>query len=445
MLTARRIADGLRTLGIVDGDTLLVHSSIKSLGPLKHGPQTVVDGLREAVGPDGVIAVPTHTWATINAKLPVFDVRNTASHVGYLTNLIRQQPGAVRSLHPTHSVAAIGKGASAFTADHEIHDTPCSRTSPYGRLVEAHGKVLMLGVDLEYCTLFHGFEEWAEVPWCFAPDPEALVSLDERGKRIPVRSLRHSEAPGLGRNFPGLQHLLELAGAVTTGTIGQSNCIVLDAKKAADLLVPLLRQFPDLVLSLRDVPSPTLVGFGASSMQGTGDTEAGGFFNRLKPAVAGQALVNLGQGGDTTRRMLQRAGDVASHRPHDLVVLLGCNDYPRAHDANPAHRTAPREYVLNLTNLLNTIRGRRNIFITSFPADPIRKGIAMTDSATYVGLAKSAATNCGYGILDLFEVVRSAGLDFLADDGMHYSPAGHRFIAALVRAGYAAPNAPLTL
>jgi lysophospholipase L1-like esterase len=271
------------------------------------------------------------------------------------------------------------------------------------------------------------------------------VSIGTDGRRIPVRSLRHSEAPGLGRNFPGLQHLLLLSGALTTGMIGPAKCLLLDAKKAADLLVPLLRAYPDLVLGLRNVPSPTLVGFGASSMEGAGDDESDGFLNRLKPAVAGQELVNLGVGGDTTRAMLRRADDVTRHRPHDLIVLLGCNDYPRKNDAHPASRTAPREYVLNLTKLLNTIRGQRNLFITSFPADPARTGIAAADSATYVGLAKSAAVNCGYGILDLFEAVRSTGMDFLADDGLHYTPAGHRFIAALVRLAYAAPDAPLTL
>lgn len=300
----------------------------------------------------------------------------------------------------------------------------------------------MLGVDLEYCTLFHGFEEWAQVPWCLDHDHEPLVSVAADGRRIPVPSLRHSEAPGLGRNFPRLQALLELAGALTTGRIGQADCLLIDAKKAADLLVPLLRGYPDLVLTRRPTASPTLVGFGASSMQGAGDDEHGGFFNRLKPHLGGITPVNFGVGGDTTRDMLRRAQAVEPHRPYDLVVLLGCNDYPRRGDETPATRTTPEEYTLNLTALLGKIRGVNSLFITSFPADPTRTGIPADVSATYVGLAKSCAANAGFRRLDLFEAIRSTGLDFLAADGLHFSPKGHAFIAALTAAALGVTNTP---
>ena len=74
----------------------------------------MIDTLLKAVMPGGVLAVPTHTWATVNDKQPVFHEVYSPSHVGTLTNVLRRRPGAVRSLHPTHSVAALGDRAVRF-------------------------------------------------------------------------------------------------------------------------------------------------------------------------------------------------------------------------------------------------------------------------------------------------------------------------------------------
>ncbi len=85
-----------------------------------------------------------------------------------------------------------------------------------------------------------------------------------------------------------------------------------------------------------------IIGFGASSMAGVGDS-AGGFFRRLQNAAASQqpdlTFFNLGVSGTTTADMLARADEVTVQGNHRLIVLLGCNDVPRANDAAP-HRRA---------------------------------------------------------------------------------------------------------
>ncbi|OSC63358.1 AAC(3) family N-acetyltransferase, partial [Streptomyces sp. 4F] len=52
---------GLRELGVRSDDTLLVHSSLSSLGWVCGGPVAVVQGLLDALGPDGTLVVPTQT------------------------------------------------------------------------------------------------------------------------------------------------------------------------------------------------------------------------------------------------------------------------------------------------------------------------------------------------------------------------------------------------
>lgn len=95
----------LRTLGVAPRDVLHVHSSLRKLGPVEGGADGVIDTLLELVGDSGLLSVPTHTWAVVNDGQPVWHERFTPSHVGILTNVLRKRSDAVRSLHPTHSVA----------------------------------------------------------------------------------------------------------------------------------------------------------------------------------------------------------------------------------------------------------------------------------------------------------------------------------------------------
>ena len=178
----------------------------------------------------------------------------------------------------------------------------------------------------------------------------------------------------------------------------------------------------------------TLVGFGASSMEGIGDDEGGGFFKRLQASFDQFRFVNLGIGGNTTCDMLQRAGELAMYRPYDLIVLLGCNDYPRANDAAPEVRTALEDYAQNLSELLPAIRGQRSLFITSFEVDPIRSGVSAEMFERYISLAREIAVASGYEILDLYRIIKDSGRDYLAADGVHFNAQGHQAIADLVKA-----------
>src|SRR5699024_7549757 len=115
MHTKESLMKQLEELNIRKEGTLLVHSSYKSLGEVEGGPDTVLDALSEYMK-DGLLVLPTHTWEYINKDNPVFDVKNSPTNVGILTELFRKREGVIRSEHPTHSVAALGKDAEAFVA-----------------------------------------------------------------------------------------------------------------------------------------------------------------------------------------------------------------------------------------------------------------------------------------------------------------------------------------
>lgn len=230
-------------MGVRQGDSLLVHSSMKALGPIAGGADGVIDTLIEVVTPEGLIVVPTHTWDVVNARQPVWHQTLTPSHVGVLTDRLRERREAIRSIHPTHSVAAMGRTAAEFCAGHDRDDSPCSPTSPYGRLIKMNGKVLLLGVNLTRCTLIHCFEEMAGLGniWSLTP-PEPRYCIRANGEVIPVMARAHRKHKS--ENYGRIESALVKEGILLVTNIGRTKMMILDAPALAAYLVPRLRENP---------------------------------------------------------------------------------------------------------------------------------------------------------------------------------------------------------
>jgi aminoglycoside 3-N-acetyltransferase len=146
----------LMELGVVPGDVLMVHSAFDRFLGFHGGPVEVIRTLQEVVGPGGALMMPTIPFRGTGVEYalsdPVFDVQRTVSKMGLITEVFRRAPGVVRSIHPTHSVAVWGSRAEAIIAGHEQAETPCGRLTPYGRLLEYDGKILLAGVWADHMT-----------------------------------------------------------------------------------------------------------------------------------------------------------------------------------------------------------------------------------------------------------------------------------------------------
>lgn len=243
MLNRDALKSCFQDAGIRAGENLLVHSSLKAIGPIDGGAEAVIDALWDTVQPDGLIAVPAHTWDVVNDRQPVWHETLTPSHVGILSNVLRLRPDAVRSIHPTHSVAAIGERAEAFCAGHENDDSPCSPTSPYGKLLERKGKILLLGVDLTRCTFIHCLEEIAGLGEIWSLTPRAQrYCIRSNGEVLPVMARAHKDYKS--DNYGRAEEELIAAGIMIPSTCGNGRLFLIDTPALADRLVPLMRANP---------------------------------------------------------------------------------------------------------------------------------------------------------------------------------------------------------
>lgn len=229
----------LAVMGIEPTDTLLVHSSFKSIGPVAGGPDTVLDALGGYLV-DGLLVFPTLSYASVGVKQPLFSVASTPSCVGILSEKFLKRPGVVRSWHPTHSVAALGREAIAFTAGHETFDTPNARQSPWGRLYDRQAKILFIGTGLVCNTFLHAVEEWLPVPGCLTAERQDLRILTPDGRIIACPSRRHQGAHS--RFYAKPEALLLERGAVKMTRFGDAVCHLADAVMTADLVTRLLRK-----------------------------------------------------------------------------------------------------------------------------------------------------------------------------------------------------------
>jgi len=159
----------LARLGVTPGSVLMVHAGLRSIGPVTGGVNVVVQALLDALGPGGTLVAYLDFEPFFEEEdeieVPVFDKRiaHAARDHGILHETIRTWPGALRSDHPDAGVAAIGPLAGWITADHPFQYGYGPGT-PFEKVIEANGSVLMLGAPLDTITLLHYAEHRAAIP-----------------------------------------------------------------------------------------------------------------------------------------------------------------------------------------------------------------------------------------------------------------------------------------
>ncbi|WP_435363240.1 aminoglycoside N(3)-acetyltransferase [Haloarchaeobius sp. DYHT-AS-18] len=247
-ITVDRIASDLRDLGLAAGDTVLVHSSLSSLGWVCGGPVAVVDALQQVVTADGTLVMPAHTgdysdpgsWRNppvpdeweqeIRDTMPAYRPEVTpCTRLGAVPDTFRSFPGVVRSRHPVVSFTAWGADAEAITAEHS-YDEPLGEQSPLARLYERNATVLMLGTDHGTNTSLHLAEYRDGRDKQLEPDGAPVI---QDGERVWLRFVDIELDTG---DFPQAGEAFEAArpDAVTVGQVGEATARRIDQPELVD-------------------------------------------------------------------------------------------------------------------------------------------------------------------------------------------------------------------
>jgi aminoglycoside 3-N-acetyltransferase len=233
-----RIVEDLLALGVRRGGVLLVHSSFKSLGEVPGGIQTVIDGLKDALGPRGTLLLPGLSWVSVDYEHPIFDVRSTPSCVGAIPEYFRTLEGTARSIHPTHSVCGQGPLTGELFKDHILDRSPCGTHSPFSQLKYHGGQVLMLGCGLLRNTTIHAVEETAGAPYLFEVEPIEYTLTGYDGVPVKVLHKRHGTFP---QHFDRVRPAL-IGNGLSEGNVLEAFCGLYDAKALWDCAFDMLQK-----------------------------------------------------------------------------------------------------------------------------------------------------------------------------------------------------------
>ncbi len=233
MLEKKDIHEFLASNGIKSSDTVLVHTSFRSLGEVEGGCDGFIDAMCEYLS-DGLFLVPTHTWANVTAESPTFDVRSTEPCIGALPRTAAKREDGVRSLHPTHSLAAFGARAREFVRGEENARTPCPVGGAWSRLYDERAKILLIGVGLNRNTYIHAIDEMIDLPDRLA-DPVTLHVIGYEGEEYTFEFRKHGENTG-SENFGVFESALADGGALTHARLGEATVGIFDAVRGTEII-----------------------------------------------------------------------------------------------------------------------------------------------------------------------------------------------------------------
>jgi aminoglycoside 3-N-acetyltransferase len=250
-VTHEQLVHDFVELGVGARQTLLVHSSLRSVGWVDGGAGAVARALLEVLGPDGNLVVPASTETNsmtshkhreriadmtseqvkqYRDEMPPFDQDTTESGAGAIAEAVRKRAGAVRSGHPQSSFAAIGPEADYLMADHQL-ECHLGEESPLGKLYKKRARVLMIGVGYRSCTAFHLAE------YRYRPDPPEQTYacvITEAGER---KWKSYHDVVLDDREFEEIGKALEAELVLEPRYVGKAECRLLSLPYAVDFAV----------------------------------------------------------------------------------------------------------------------------------------------------------------------------------------------------------------
>jgi aminoglycoside 3-N-acetyltransferase len=228
-VTREMIADDLRILGISKGEILNLKISLKSIGMVEGGADTVIDALLDVVGEEGTLVAdsfvePFPVFFRIFRKKMISD-DSSLSYAGAVTNAIMKKSGVLRATHPIQRFAAVGKHAK------ELTENFTENSEPYGFLkqmafmdaknIRIGGKDKVVGVGTTHIAICDLKLKQKKIA-------KGIYYKDSSGK---VKFFKAGWANGCPVGFNNLLDVFRDNGKILSeGKVGEAECIVTSMK-----------------------------------------------------------------------------------------------------------------------------------------------------------------------------------------------------------------------
>lgn len=246
-LTIKDIVSKLSQLGLNKGDAVIVHCAYSSLGHIEKGPEGVIIAIEEVIGPGGTLVMPVFNWDILHhGDEIIYDIKNTPSKMGYLTEYFRTREGTAITRHLFNPLAVTGRLAKELVS--------CPNHSCWGEdsafqiLYNNNSAIIMIGVDYNEVTMFHVAETIFGVPYRFTYEFPNAFLMDESGEKKPLKNTTQRRYNGYPTDFNVAEKIFEEKGLIRRMEIGGSitrlirlkpmvDCIVNELKKDCEFLI----------------------------------------------------------------------------------------------------------------------------------------------------------------------------------------------------------------
>jgi aminoglycoside 3-N-acetyltransferase len=190
-------------------------------------PLEFIEDIVSVIGPEGTLLVPALSYDNVKAEQPKFQVKKTEPCIGLIPRTFFHMPNVIRSLHPTHSVCAIGKRALEMTSMHFMDETPVGPNSPFMKILKYNGKLLFIGEVLKSCTFIHGVEEIAGAPYTLEKERTHYIIEDENGN-VYEKDMYAHDFKGWSQEYQRIKDILTYPD-IRAGKVGQADCYLINA------------------------------------------------------------------------------------------------------------------------------------------------------------------------------------------------------------------------
>lgn len=224
----------------LDCDVFL-HTSMMNIGAIEGGAKFVVETILNNFDIEHhtllVSALPYRgSFYEYLKTNPTFDVRNAEVAMGVINERLAMRKDACRSIHPTHSVVAIGSQAQEYTATHHLDQTPFGEHSPYLKIFKNKGKILLLGATLDNVTAIHALEDLLGDNYpvdIYDKKDFKIRCYNEKGVGLFVSTKCHHPIKCLSRDVSSMRKYLEKVDAIKVTPVGESEIMLIDSLKFA--------------------------------------------------------------------------------------------------------------------------------------------------------------------------------------------------------------------